>query len=255
MRKTERHRLILSTLNEQKFVGVEEVASKLETSQVTIRRDLAELASAGSLIRVHGGAELASGGRHALVGRSFERNVDRNIEAKKRIAARAAAMCNDGEVIIVDGGTTTYQMSPHLVGRGMQVLTNSLHIVQSMIADQATRLVVPGGEVFPEQNIVLSTTGDDGLANFRAGTMFMGAEALRTDGLRQSDSLLVHSEKRLLSLAERLIVLVDASKFKAQAGILLCPLSRIDTVITDRSVEPAMREALQQAGTQLVVAK
>lgn len=254
MRKTERHRRIVSRLGADGFVAVEQMAQEIGTSLVTIRRDFRELAEQGSLRRVHGGAEPSGETRHAFVGRSFERNVHRNMAAKRRIAARAAQLCTDGEAIIVDGGTTTHQMSPLLAGRGMQVLTNSLHIIQSLIGDPATRLVVPGGEVFPEQNIILSTSGNDGLADYRAKFMFMGAEAIREDGLRQSDSLLVHSERRLIDLAERLVVLADASKFDAQAGILLCPLARIDTIVTDRAPPIDLAERLAEAGTAVIVA-
>lgn len=167
--------------------------------------------------------------------------------------ARLQSLCSDGEAIIIDGGTTTHQMSALLAGRGMQVLTNSLHIIQSLIADRSTRLIVPGGEVFPEQNIILSTSGNDGLADYRAKIMFMGAEAIREDGIRQSDSLLVHSERRLIDLAERLVVLADASKFDAQAGILLCSLDRVDTIITDRAPPRSVAAKLEDVGTQVIV--
>ena len=196
-----------------------------------------ELAEAGKLRRVHGGAEPAGETRHVFVGRSFERNQHRNVAAKRRIARRRHPSPGM-EAVIIDGGTTTHQMSSLLAGRGMQVLTNSLHIVQSLITDASTRLLVPGGEVFPAQNIILSTSGNDGLSDYRAKYMFMGAEAVCEDGIRQSDSLLAHSERRLIDLADKLVVLADESKFAAQAGFLVCP-SRELLYDHNRSVTPA----------------
>ncbi len=149
MRKSERHRLIADRLMADSFVSVEQMAAMIGTSLVTIRRDFGELAEAGKLRRVHGGAEPAGETRHVFVGRSFERNQHRNVAAKRRIAKAAASLCGDGEAVIIDGGTTTHQMSSLLAGRGMQVLTNSLHIVQSLITDASTRLLVPGGGGVP----------------------------------------------------------------------------------------------------------
>lgn len=254
MRKTERHRLIADRLMTDGFVSVEQMAAMIGTSLVTIRRDFGELAEAGKLRRVHGGAEPAGETRHVFVGRSFERNQHRNVAAKRRIAKAAASLCGDGEAVIIDGGTTTHQMSSLLAGRGMQVLTNSLHIVHSLIADASTRLLVPGGEVFPAQNIILSTSGNDGLSDYRAKYMFMGAEAVCEDGIRQSDSLLAHSERRLIDLADKLVVLADASKFAAQAGFLVCSLNRVDTIITDQSPPQALAECLAGSGTRVIVA-
>lgn len=254
MRKSERHRLIIDRLMADGFVAVEEMAVKIGTSLVTVRRDFRELAEAGKLRRVHGGAEPAGDTRHVFVGRSFERNLHRNVEAKRRIAEFAANLCGDGEAIILDGGTTTHYMSGLLLGRGMQVLTNSLHIIQSLIADASTRLMMPGGEIFPTQNIVLSTSGNDGLADYRARFMFMGAEAISEDGIRQSDSLLAHSERRLIGLADRLVVLADSSKFSAQAGYLVCSLDRVDIVITDRPPPPSIAAQLAAAKTRVIIA-
>ncbi|MGB7405187.1 MAG: DeoR/GlpR family DNA-binding transcription regulator [Pacificimonas sp.] len=254
MRKTERHRFILKALDEEGFLSVEALSARIETSLVTIRRDLKALDDEGLLSRVHGGAERQTTQRHTLVGRSFERNMARNRSAKRRIAARAAQLCGDGDSIIVDGGTTTYELGPHLAGRGTQVLTNSLHIISGLIEDPATRLIVPGGEVFAEQNIILSPSEDDGISDFRAGTMFLGAEALCTDGVRQSDMLLVHAERRLLKLATRVVLLVDSSKFEANAPLKLCELSKIDTVITERAPPPRLANALSEANVMTIVA-
>jgi DeoR family transcriptional regulator, ulaG and ulaABCDEF operon transcriptional repressor len=254
MHKHERHRHILSRLGDQPYLSVGDLANELKISAVTIRRDLAELASEGHINRLHGGAAPSTDSRTALLGESFKRNLTRNTVAKRAIAKAAAAMCKPGSSIIIDGGTTTFQMARYLKAIDLQVITNSLHIIQSLINDPAVRLVVPSGEVFREQNIILSAFEDDGLSGYNATTMFMGAEAISPSGIQQSDPLLVRAEQRLLRHAQQLIVLADSSKFAARGRLLFCPLSRVDIIITDRGIDPAHRAAIEATGTRLLLA-
>ncbi|HZF43031.1 MAG TPA: DeoR/GlpR family DNA-binding transcription regulator [Sphingomonadaceae bacterium] len=254
MHKVERHRHILARLGDEPFLSVVTLAKELSTSPVTIRRDLTELASSGRLNRVHGGAETDPTGRGTLQGETFKRNLTRNVAPKRAIAKAAAAMCRRGDSIIVDGGTTTFQMSRYLKGLDLQVLTNSLHIVRSLIDDPAIRLVVPAGQVFREQNIILSPFEEDGLTDYVASTMFMGAEAVTASGIQQSDPLLVHAEHRFLRHAKKLIIMADSSKFEAGGSLLFCPLSEVDVIISDRALPEARRDMILEAGVELVIA-
>jgi DeoR family transcriptional regulator, ulaG and ulaABCDEF operon transcriptional repressor len=253
MHKVERHRHILDRLKDEPFVSVGRLAEELRTSPVTVRRDLSELASSGRVNRVHGGAETQASQRPMLGGDTFKRNMRRNIAAKRAIAKAAAAMCKSGDSIIIDGGTTTFQMSRYLKGMNLQVLTNSIYIVQSLIDEPAIRLVLPAGEIYREQNIVLSAFDEDGLADYRATTMFMGAEAIGPEGIGQSDPLLVRAERRLLRHANQLVVLADSSKFSAKGQLNFAPLSAVHTLISDRGLPREMRELLSSAGVHLIV--
>ena len=251
MRKTERHRRILALLDREGFVSTDALAGELESAPITIRRDLAELDAAGHLSRVHGGAEQREG-HHRFIGGSFERNLATNIEMKRRIAKAAATLCADGDSIVLDGGTTTYSMVPYLRGRHLSVLTNSLHIVEAFAADSDTRLLLAGGEVFSKQNVVLSPHDDFGVGAFKAAAFFMSAEAVVADGLKQSDSLLVQGERRMLDLAERTIVLADASKFERDAPIRVCGLDRVDALVCEGQPPKAVRDRLRHAELVLI---
>lgn len=254
MHKVERHRTILSALADEPYLSVESLAGKLQTSAVTVRRDLTELAARGQVTRVHGGAQLRAEGRRLLGGTSFKRNATRNIAAKRSIAKAATRLCRSGDSVIIDGGTTTFQMSRYLKGRDLQVLTNSIHIVQSLIDEPGVRLIMPAGEVYREQNIVLSPYDIDGLSQYRAGTMFMGAEAVSAAGILQTDPLLIRAEQRLRRLADRLVVLVDHSKFGADGHLLFCPLEEVDVLITDSGVDPKALERAKAADVEVIVA-
>jgi DeoR family ulaG and ulaABCDEF operon transcriptional repressor len=134
------------------------------------------------------------------------------------------------------------------------VLTNSLHIVSALLGQPGTRLLVPAGQVFPEQSIILSAAGDDGMPRFHAPKLFMGAASLGPAGLMQADIILVTAERRLIERADQIIVLVDSSKFDGPSGHVVCRLEDIDVVVTDRDISAQHTEMLENAGVRVVIA-
>jgi DeoR family ulaG and ulaABCDEF operon transcriptional repressor len=254
MHAAERDRVILNLLEEQRFVSFRELSRRLSASAATLRRDLERLQEAGKLKRVRGGAQLGANeitGFH-LQGVPFHENVNRNRTAKEAIGRAAAELCRAGEAVIIDGGSTTLQMCPHLEPLRLQVLTNSLHIVGALLQQPNTGVSIPGGVVFREQNIVLDPFVEAGTRTFHASRMFVGAAAVSRYGLMQSDIILVQAERKLLSLADQLIALVDSSKFAASAGHLLCELSRVHTLITDKGIDEASVKMIKGAGVELI---
>jgi len=189
-----------------------------------------------------------------LVGAPFELNRTRHAAAKAAIGRAAAALCRPGEAVIIDGGTTTFQMCPHLAGLELQVLTNSLHIIGELLPQAGTRLAAPGGQIFREQNIILSPFDDDGLARYHAARMFMGAAALGPRGLMQADAVLIQAEQKLLARADQLIVLVDSSKLRASASFVVCGLGDIDVVVTDAGITEAEAAMLKASDTDVIIA-
>lgn len=256
MHAAERERRIFEALRPTGFVSYRDLEVLLDASPATIRRDLTRLEETGQIIRVHGGAKLpegddASGPR--LLGTSFDQNITQNLGPKQAIGKAAAALCQPGEGVMIDGGTTTLQMCPHLDGLGLQVLTNSLHIVNALLPQQGTRILLPSGAVFREQNIILAPAGEELMPRFHAPRLFMGAAAIGPQGAMQADPVLVAAERRLIDRAEEVILLVDSSKFRSQSGTIVCGLDEIDTVITDSGIAPAAAAALRDAGVKLVV--
>ncbi len=255
MHATERDRVILNLLEEQRFVSFRELSRRLSASAATLRRDLERLQDAGKLKRVRGGAQLGTDAEIAgfhLQGVPFHENVNRNRNAKEAIGKAAAELCRPGEAVIIDGGSTTLQMCPHLEALKLQVLTNSLHIVSALLQQPNTGVSIPGGVVFREQNIVLDPFVDATTRIFHASRMFIGAAAVGRHGLMQSDIILVQAERKLLNLADQLIALVDSSKFAASAGHLLCELTRVHTLITDTGIDDAAAKMVEGAGVKLI---
>jgi DeoR family ulaG and ulaABCDEF operon transcriptional repressor len=260
MHATDRERTIFDMMKSRGFVSFQELEAQLDASPATIRRDLSRMADEGRLVRVRGGAKAAmdapalpgSGAGH-LGGVPFHENISRNAAQKAAIGKAAAALCAPGEGVMIDGGSTTLQMCPHLDGLSLQVLTNSLHIVNALLPQAGTRILLPAGSVFREQNIILSAAGEESMPRFHAPKLFMGAAALGVQGLMQADVVLVAAERRLIERAEEIIVLVDSSKFRGSSGHVVCDLSEIDTVVTDPGITADERKLIEGAGVRLVI--
>lgn len=256
MHAAEREKLILDLVRERGFISFRELDKRISASPATLRRDLERLEGEARIVRVHGGARSVTEANDEpqLTGVPFHENIGKNADAKAAIGAAAARLCRIGEAIIIDGGSTTLQMCPHLDGLDLQVLTNSLHIVSALLPQARTRISVPGGVLFREQNIILSPYDSDGTGHYRASKMFLGAAAVGRHGVMQADVLLLQAERRLMDRADELVLLVDSSKFDASAGHVLCGLDAVDILVTDGGLAPASRQLIEDAGVQLIIA-
>lgn len=260
MHAAQREKLILDVMGVTGFVTYRDLEARLDASPATIRRDLTRLESEGRLVRVHGGASaVGNAGRKSdrplqLAGTPFDQAIGLNLNQKEAIGRAAAALCEPGEGIMIDGGTTTLQMCPHLSGLDLQILTNSLHIVNALLPQPGTRILVPSGSVFREQNIILAPAGEDSMPQFHAPKLFMGAAAVGPQGVMQQDVILVAAERRLIERAEKLILLVDSTKFVSSSGAIVCALTEVDVLITDTGIADAMAKQIEAAGVELVIA-
>jgi len=256
MHATERDRVILSLLDEQGFISLRDLAHWVTTSPSTLRRDLERLQMSGKLTRVRGGVQSTDRtdrlSRQLLRGVPFHENIHINRSAKEAIGKAAAELCRPGEAVIIDGGSTTLQMCPHLEPLRLQVMTNSLHIVSALLPQENTRVSIPGGVVFREQNIILHPLDDTTNYRFHASMIFVGAAAVTRFGLMKNDIMQVQAERKLLTLAERVIALVDSSKFSAYAAHSVCELGNVHTLITDRGINAASAKMLKSHNIKVI---
>lgn len=254
MHEKERHTIILSAVEERPVVTVVELCNLTGASEATIRRDIATLDQDSQLRRVRGGAEAISPPQFVgLAGRPFSVNETIRIAEKQAIAAAAVDLCENGDAIIINGGTTTFQMVHPLAGRRMQVFTNSFPIAEHLLKHSRNTVMLSGGTIYREQNIILSPFDNDVTRNFCARRMFMGAQGLGPLGLMEADPLLIQAETKLIGQADELIVLADSTKFKQRSSLILCPLHRITTVITDDQITDKAAAMLEAAEVTLIV--
>jgi DeoR family ulaG and ulaABCDEF operon transcriptional repressor len=256
MHEIERHRIILGEVTDRPVVTVAQLVELTGASEATVRRDIGALHVAGRVRRVRGGAEaLHPPQTVGIAGRPFSVNEGVNVDKKRAIARAAVDLCEDGESIIINGGTTTFQMVHHLARRRMQILTNSFPIAEHLLRNSKNTITLPGGAIYREQNIILSPFDNDVTRNFFAQRMFMGARGISPIGVMEGDPLLIQAEQKLIDQAEELVLLVDSSKFGSRSSLILCPLERVHTVITDDGVSTRDAKLVEQAGIRLIVAR
>ncbi|WP_075217733.1 DeoR/GlpR family DNA-binding transcription regulator [Mongoliimonas terrestris] len=255
MHERERQRIILSAVQERPVATVQDIVEMTGVSEATIRRDIAALALQGRLRKVRGGAEALHPPQvGTLAARPFRVSESVNSVQKRAIGRAAARLCADGESIIINGGTTTFQLAHNLVGRRLQVMTNSFAIAEHLVKNTKCTVIVPAGTIYREQNIILSPFENDGTAHFYARRMFMGAQGVSSLGIMESDSLIIQSEQRLMRQADELVLLVDSSKFQNRSSLILCPLERATTIVTDDAITDEARRMIETAGLTLVIA-
>lgn len=261
MLESRRHFLIIELIGKNRVVTVHELTDVLEASEATVRRDLSSLAQMGKIKRIHGGAEAlddtafpALPKRESLKGDTFLATKARNVQQKRLIARRAVELCNDGESIIINGGSSTYMMAEYLIHRKLNILTNSFALALELAERSDNRISLPGGELYRKQSLILSAFENDALAHYHGSRMFMGTPGLGDFGVMESDPLLVRSEQKLMHQADQLVILADSSKFGQRSNFILCGLDRVDVLITDRGADEAHLKLFRENNIEIIIA-
>lgn len=205
----ERHKKIMDLLNQESIVKSQELSDILDASESTIRRDLQDLEKAGMLERVHGGAKLKSdlGSEQSMNEKSIK-----NIQEKQLLAKSAAETVSDGDVIYLDAGTTTLEMIPHLTGKEITAVTNSVHHAAKLI-DLNINTIILGGTLKLSTKAIIGTTSMEQLRQFRFNKVFMGMNGVHPEfGLTTPDPEEAALKRLAIQHAEQAFVLVDHSK-------------------------------------------
>ena len=256
MLEKQRQQLILDILDEHKFASVKTLCEQLHSSEATIRRDLIKLEDQEKLKKIRGGAQAmentADNSRQKLKGSTFLVNREQNADIKKLIAKKAASLCEDGDSIIVNGGSSTYMMGEFLRDKKLNMLTNSIYLAQELMETSNIQITLPGGEIYRRQGIILSAFENDSIQYFHASKMFMGTPGISEFGVMESDPQLIRSEKKLRKQAEQLIVLADSSKIGKRSNFVVSPLNNVDILITDDGASDEQLEPLLDVGVQVI---
>src|SRR5688500_13548524 len=238
----ERRQKVIDLVSERGFVALGDLAKQLQTSESTIRRDLDYLDEHGFVKRTHGGAVFL--GETAAGLPALEERSQRELEEKRQIAQAAAARIKDGDAILLDGGTTTLEVARLLVGRPLQIVTNSLPIANLFASSRETDLVILGGYVYPRTGVALGPLTIRMLDDIHVHQAIMGVGGITADGLFNSNGLLVETERAMMRSADELVVLADHTKIGKKALAFLCALSEVDTLIVDRALSAEQRTLL-----------
>lgn len=239
-------------VQERGFAALGELAASLEVSESTVRRDLEQLETEGVARRTHGGAFWTGNSDTMSV---FQTRRDDSWPAKVAIGAAAAALIEDHDTILLDGGSTTYELARHLVSRPLQVVTNSLPVAHLLSASDAIDLVMIGGCVRGRTAVTIGPMAESMLNSINVGKAFLSVAGITDRGYFNSNMMLVESEKAMLDSADQAIVVSDSSKFGKVSLSRLCGLHEVNAVVTDSGIHSAWKEQLEMAGVRLVLAE
>jgi DeoR/GlpR family transcriptional regulator of sugar metabolism len=257
MHSLERKRQILDMLEKSSFLTVERAQTEIGASPATIRRDFSDLARKNIVVRGHGGVHRLDNSPINGVLPYSSRQISCPAE-KDRIACAAAQLLKPGEVVVIDGGTTTASLARFLDPQ-TRVVTNSLPLASALNEPTNNQHGVPevnvvGGFLYPRNEVLLGTQTISALQEYHADWAFLGASGITSEGLLNSNNLVVDTQRAIMSRAKRTAFLVDHSKLNKTGMVTICNLSEIDVLVTSAEPPDDLALALKKADVKVIVA-
>lgn len=234
------------------FASLTDLADALNVSESTVRRDIDFLEQQGEAKRRHGGV-IWIGSPASM--RWFADREDARWNQKREIATAAAALIEDHDTILLDGGSTTYELARRLVGRPLQVVTNSLPVANLFTSSEMVDLILLGGYVHGRTGVSLGPYADKMLEQINVRRAVLSIAGADERGFYNSNFLLVETERAMARAADEVIIVADSGKFGHASLAKICELKEVCTVVTDNEISEIWRRCLTDAGVRLVIAE
>jgi DeoR family transcriptional regulator, fructose operon transcriptional repressor len=247
----ERRNHIARFIETHQRVSVSQLAERFHVSEATIRRDLALLDGFGVLQRTHGGA---------IAQMTFEPDVAErqvlNLEEKVRIGQKAVEFVEEGDCVVLDAGTTTFQIARALKGRrGVTVVTNALNIADELLGSPGIEVVMTGGMARSRTSSLVGPYADEVLSRVNADKVFLATNGISpTRGLTTPNPAEARTKQAMVEAANEVIVVADHSKFGRTFLARIVPISAVNVLITDSGVDAAAVRNLERLGVRTVLA-
>ncbi len=242
----ERQRIILDHLEKYEVLTVEDAVQLLKASPATVRRDFNELARQHLAIRTHGGvgsARLSSGDMVP-----FWCKAEQYAKEKSAILKEATGYIKPNDIVMVDGGTTTYHLAEHLPSFPFRVISNSVRLAVAIderrTSDVNAELFLTGGYIYPQSGLLIGPQAETAFSRYHANLALISVVGICADGLYNSNEFIVETQLAMMEKAERVVVLADHSKIGVRSMCHVCGLDKVHTLITD--AHPSTVFALKQ---------
>jgi len=252
LRRDDRFERIMTALRVGSSVRIADLAARFGVSTETVRRDLDELSRQGLVDRTYGGAAPAAAFREP----AFDERARERVAERRRIGACTAGLIEDGDVLMIDSGSTTVHFVQRLAAATprITVLTNCLGVALALGPAAETRVVLCPGDYRAQEGGVFGPETAAFLQRFRATKAIIGASGLTAEGPVELDSAATWVKRTMIERAARRFLLIDESKLGAQSIETVCPLDQIDDLVTSAMPTAALRDALDAAGIVVHVA-
>ena len=178
---------------------------------------------------------------------AFDERTGTAAAEKRAIGLAVAGLIEDDDTVLLDGGTTTLEVARALLGRRVQVVTNSLPIAQLLASSQQTELILIGGYVYPRTGVALGPLSIATMATIRVRLAVLGAGGIMPEGIYNSNSLLVETERQMMSCGQEIMIVADHTKFGRLALARLCGLEEVDQFVVDSGVSEEHRALLERS--------
>lgn len=252
MTNKQRLDLLEAFLRTNRYADLGTLSRRFEISLSTVRRSLNELESRGLIRRHHGGASWVEA-EEIPGGYDFITQDDRQSVEKHALATWVGERIEPGMTVMLDGGTTTYAVARQLVGKRIIVVTNSLPIAALLNEVSSSETIVTGGTVYNRLGVLCGPICENSLAEMHADLAVLSGAGITEEGVWNSNSMVVASQKRMLRAADRTLFALDHTKFGKRALTLTCPFSPKMTVLTTAQPELRIARAMKAAGTECEV--
>jgi len=241
---------IIAMLRQSGRVGVEELATHFGVTLQTIRRDLNELSEAQALVRVHGGAMIASG----VANLAYEARQHVALQSKRRIGEAAARLVTDNASLLINIGTTTEEVAKALSGHsGLLVITNNLHVANELHRSKSVQVIITGGSIRQGDGGIVGAVTVGQIEQFRVDIAIIGTSAIDPDGtLLDFDVREVEISRAIIEHARKIVLVADSSKFFRSAPVKIAQLSEIDIFVTDRLPSAEIAEMCRRCGVEVI---
>lgn len=252
MQSEERQARIAAYLQKAEFASLEELAQGVGASISTVRRDVTALETQGIARRTHGGARLAQSPKSD----EFVFNVrdTHQVSEKEAIGRACAALVQPGQNVIIDGGTTCFNVAKHLGDKVAQVITNSLPVAHLFSGSNRHEVHVSGGVIYPRLGVLVGRDAVETFSRMHADVAILGGGGIADDGIYNSHALLVDIQRAMIAGAAKVIFCFDHTKFAKRSTFFLCDFAKVDVVVTDTSAPAALVKKLRAKGIQVVLA-
>lgn len=251
MSQTFRHPEILEIARREGKVTVDGLAEHFGVTLQTIRRDLSDLADAGRLERVHGGAVLPSGTTNI----GYEERRSLNPDAKSAIARTCAARIPDDISLFLNIGTSTEAVARELLHHNkLMVVTNNMNVANILVANPNCDIIVTGGHLRRADGGLVGNLAVDTISQFKFDLAVVGCSALDADGdMMDFDFQEVNVSRTILRQSRKTFLVADHTKFSRTAPARIASLADVDAFFTDRPLSPGLDTACRNWGTKVVV--
>lgn len=247
----ERRGRVLELVRQRGFASLPDLVHELHVSESTVRRDLDYLEETGVAKRTHGGVFYTGPSPKVA---HFEQRESADWVKKRQIAAMAASLIDDEDAVLLDGGSTTYELAQALTGQPLHVVTNSLPVAMLFNGSESVDLVLVGGYVHSRTGVTLGPYANEMLGDLNVRKAILSVAGIDERGFYNSNLLLVETERAMMKSADQVIVVADSTKFGRTSLQRLCGLNEIDVLITDADISESWRSQLGDAGVRMLIA-